>query len=346
MRKAALALVAGAVVCGAAAGSIRFVLVPGQERVQPDQRTEVLYAGTASFLDQTALASGDLAHAFAKDVPFTADEIVKTTAMHGETAVLSDVTTTSGPAAAALGNSSSVWAVDRTSLLPAAAPAGSGALDHKGLAVGFGFQPGAHDYPWWDAATQTQTTAKYVRAEQHAGRSTYVYTVDASGAAKDAGALPAAIPAPMLAALASTMGAAQAQALAPLLPKDGGAVPLSYASSTKTTMWVDKLTGTTVDAQSTQTITARMKSPIGMIPLTSVLTAETHMSPAGVAAAVKQSRDDESRLTWLGTVLPVGLTVAAAALLAGAAWLFRRRSGEQTPAEAAGQTEAVTASAL
>jgi Porin PorA len=111
-------------------------------------------------------------------------------------------------------------------------------------------------------------------------------------------------------------------------------------------MWVDQLTGTTVDAQSTQTITAAMKSPIGTIPLTAVLTAQTDMSPAGVALAVKNSKDDQSKLALLGTDLPVGLTVVAVAMLAGAAWLFRRRPGGQTPSEAAGRTDAVTAGAI
>lgn len=67
--------------------------------------------------------------------------------------------------------------------------------------------------------------------------------------------------------------------------------------------------------------------PLGVVPLTAALTVNTNMSPAGVAAAVKQAKDDESKLNLLGTALPIGLVVAAVALLGGAAGLVAPRLG-------------------
>ena len=348
MRKSVIALTAGAVVCAAAAGVIRFKMVPDAERVQDDQNTVVHYAGTVSYLDQKAAASGDLAHAFVKDAPFTAVETVKAAGMHGNVAVLSDVTKIDG-AGGVLGDPSSVWAVDRTTLMPASAPAGSGAADHKGLAVGFAFSPGAHDYPWWDGATGTQATAKYVRSEQHAGRSTYVFTVDVAGALKDPGMLtqlPPAVPAQMLEGLASIVAPDQAGTLAALLPKGADAqVPITYSVSTKTTMWVDQLSGTTVDADSRQTVTAQLKTVLATVPLTAVVDAHTKMSPQGVADAVKQSKDDESKLLWEGEAAPIGLAAAALLLAGGAVWagLRKPRSGAGASSAGARATEAVPA---
>ena len=328
MRKSVLAFTAGAVVCAAVAGVIRFKMVPDAERVQSDQNTVIHYAGTATYLDQRAVAGGDLAKAFVKNAPFTAVETVKAIGMHGNVAVLSDVTAIDG-AGGVLGNPTATWAVDRKTLMPAAAPAGVTADAHQGLAVGFAFSPDAHDYPWWDAATGKQATAKYLRGESHAGRSTYVFSVETSGALKDPGTLarlPQAVPASVLKGLAATMAPDMQGALSALLPPGGDSVlvPLSYASSTKTTMWVDKLTGTTVDADSRQTVTAQMKSKLGSVPLAAVLDVDTKMSPTGIADAVKQSKDDQSRLLWEGTVAPGALAVLAVAFLVGAVVASRR----------------------
>lgn len=331
MRRSVLAFAAGAVVCAAVAGVIRFKLVPDAERVQSDQNTVTRYAGTASYLDQHAVAGGDLAHAFVKGAPFTAVETVKAIGMHGDVAVLSDVTAING-AGGVLGDPAATWAVDRKTLMPAPAPAGVAADAHQGLAVGFAFGPGKHDYPWWDGATGTQATAKYVRGENHVGRSTYVFTVDVSGALKDPGTLaqlPPAVPVSVLKGLAATMAPDLQGALAALLPPGGDSVmvPLSYTSATKTTMWVDQLSGTTVDADAHQTVTAEMKSKLGTVPLTAVLDVDTKMSPQGIADAVRQSKDDESKLLWEGTVAPAALAVLALALVVGAVLLGRRGRG-------------------
>ncbi|GAA1949206.1 porin PorA family protein [Catenulispora subtropica] len=339
MRKAAIALTAGAVVCAAAAAYIRFVMVPDAEQVQSDTHTVNHYTGTASFLDPKALASGDLAHVFSKDVPFTAVEDFRTASLHGGTAVLTDATTTAGPAAPALGDSTVTWAVDRKTLMPAAAPSGTTAVEHKGLSVGFPFAPKARDYPYWDGGTGKQATAKYVRTEQHAGRTAYVYTVDVTGALADKGIqakVPQSVPSEVLKSLAATLAPDQAGALSLLLPKDGGDVPLTYSSTTKGTMWVDKFDGTTLDADNQQTVTAQLKSPLGEVPLTAVLDVHTKYSPQGVADSVKQSKDNQSRMLWEGDVAPGALAVVALGLLAGAVLVWRRGGAAAVPAAADG----------
>lgn len=343
MRKSALALVAGAVIAGAVAGAVRFVVVPSQEVVQSSTDTTEHYAGTVTFLDQTAVASGDLANAFKKDVPFTADERYKTVSLSGNTAVMSDTTTSAGPAAAVLGNGSSIWAVDKKTLLPVTAPAGSNAQPHQGLVVGFAFGPKQQDYPWWDSATESQATAKFSGAEKHAGQDTYVYTIDAKGPAKAqsiTAKLPATIPQAVLGGLAQTLGAAQAQALALVLPKDGSDVALSYVAETKTKTWIDKVTGETIESQQTETVTAEMKTPVGMVPLTPVLTVTLNSTPAGVAADAKKANDDNSKLMTLGTVLPAGLAVLAVLLLAGAVLVARRKPAAAAAAAGAGDGDA------
>src|SRR2546423_11685181 len=156
MRKAGIALLTGAIACAAAWAYIRFVMVPDAEQVQSDPHTVNHYAGTASFLDTQTIATGDLAHAFKKEVPFTAVEDFKTASLHGGTAVITDATTVSGPAAPALASTTVNWAVDRKTLLPAAAPAGSDAVDPQGPGGGLPVDPRAQDYPWWGDAPPRQ----------------------------------------------------------------------------------------------------------------------------------------------------------------------------------------------
>lgn len=174
--------------------------------------------------------------------------------------------------------------------------------------------------------------APYVRSENHVGRSTYVYTVDVAGPLKDPGTLtqlPPAVPVSVLKGLAATMAPDLQGALAALLPPGGDSVmvPLTYTSTTKTTLWVDKLSGTTVDADAHQTVTAQMKSKLGTVPLTAVLDVDTKMSPAGIADAVKQSKDDQSQLLWEGTVAPLALAILAVAFIVGAVVVGRRGGG-------------------
>ncbi|MFL6115384.1 MAG: porin PorA family protein [Catenulispora sp.] len=345
MRKAAIALTVGAVACGAAASYIRFVMIPDAEQVRSDTHTVNRYAGTASFLDNQAIAAGDFPHAFQKDVPFTAVEDFKTASLHDGTAVITDATTVSGPAAPALSNTTVNWAVDRKTLLPAAAPAGSDAVDHKGLAVGFPFDPGAHDYPWWDVGSGKQATAKYVRTEKHMGRTAYVYTVDASGTLADKTILakvPPSIQADVLKGLAASVVPDQASTLALLLPKNGGEVPLAYASTTKTTLWVDKFDGTTLDVDVQQTVMAQLKSALGMVPLAPVLDVHTKYSPQGVAESVQQSKDNQSQMLWEGEVAPGALAALALVLLIGAVVVWRRGGAAAAPTgdSAAGETAA------
>jgi len=348
MRKSAIALVAGAVVAGVAAGAIRFVLVPSQEQVQSSTSQVEHYAGTASFLDQSAVASGDLAHAFATDVPFTADEVYKTVSLHGGTAVMSDTTTTTGPAAAVLGSGSSVWAVDRKTLLPATPPAGSNVQAHQGLVVGFAFGPEKKDYPWWDSVTESQATAKYSGSEQRAGVSTYVYEVDAKGPAKEqsiVAKLPTSIPQLVLKGLARQLGGAQAAALALVLPKDGSDVALTYVAETTTKTWIEQTTGETIESQQTETVTAAMKTPVGEVPLTSVLTVKLNSTPAGVAADAKKAKDDDSKLMWLGTVLPAALGALTLLLLVLAVLTGRRKPAAATAESAADEKSESSTSA-
>ncbi|MBW8806532.1 MAG: DUF3068 domain-containing protein [Catenulisporales bacterium] len=348
MRKAGIALLTGAIACAAASAYIRFVMVPDAEQVQSDTHTVNHYAGTASFLDTQTIATGDLAHAFKKEVPFTAVEDFKTASLHGGTAVITDATTVSGPAAPALASTTVNWAVDRKTLLPAAAPAGSDAVDHKGLVVGFPFDPDAKDYPWWDDGTAKQATAKYVRTEKHADRTAYVYTVEAGGSLADKTILakvPPSIQAEVLKGLAASVAPDQASALAVLLPKNGGEVPLSYASTTKSTLWVDEFSGTTLDVDIQQTVTVELKSALGMVPLAPVLDVHTKYSPQGVADSVKQSKDDQSRMLWEGEVAPGALAALALVLLVGAVVAWRRRdavtaAGDSAAGETAGEDEA------
>jgi len=326
MRKSALLLGAGGVLLLAAAAAARFTVLPEIHQVPADLDTTIHYAGTATMLNASALASGDLAHAFATGVPVTA--------VHGTTAVMSNAVVVTGADKSTLLGSQHVYALDRVTLEAVTPPAGSEAEPATGLVLGFPLTPKATDYQYWDTTTQTATPAKYTRTETHAGRDTFVYIVQAAGPVKDPktlAALPANLPKATLAGLATALPPAQQAALAPFLPQLPDVLPLSYTSVTETTFWVDTATGSVLETQQKQTITAGLSSPAGSLPLAAVVELNLKTADADVTSGAATAADAQQALTLIGVVAPLVLAVLGVALLLLAIPLARRRVAEPQP---------------
>lgn len=328
MRKSVVFLTGGAVILLAAAGVLRFTVVPELRQLPADVDTTLTYTGTADLFDAAAMQSGDLAKALRTGVPVTAQERVRVTSVHDRTALVADDITLSAADGTKLSATSHVWAVDRKSLDAAAAPAGTTADAHQGLVVGFPLTPQARDYQYWDSLTQSALTAKYTRAERHADRDTYVYTLHGSGPLKDpalAATLPPALPKQVLMNLAALLPAATRDALtasAGLLPDQ---LPMSYTATADATYWVDTETGYVVDVNQKQTVAAAVALGTASVPLANVFAADIKFAPQTVSSVTKDAADAERGLSLVGTVGPAILVALAVLLVIVAVLLALRR---------------------
>jgi hypothetical protein len=312
---------------------MRFAVVPSLLQLPANLDSTVHFSGTATVLDPAALSSGDVAAAFKSNVPVTAEQHLKMLSTSGRTAVVSDEFTLAG---ATSSKTKHIWAIDRRKLDAVVAPAGSNAQHHEGLVVGFPLQPESHDYAYWDTPTQSKVVAKYQRAENHAGRDTYVYTVHAAGPFKDtalASGLPATLSKATLIAFASLLPPTVRDGLtqnAAFLPDQ---LPITYASTGDSTFWVDTSTGYVVDVTQKQTVNASLSIAGQSIPLGTVFAVDLKFTPETVTSVSNDAAAGAEGLFLLGTIVPavlLGLGILLA--LVAVVLAVRRRRPAPAPA--------------
>jgi len=329
VRKTPVFLTGGAVVLLVAAAVLRFIVVPEVRQLPGDLDTTLRYAGTGDMLDLAALQSGDLSRVLRTGVPVTAEQRVRATSLHDDTAVVSDALTLSADGKQ-MSATTHTWAVDRVSLDAAPAPSGTTVEPHEGLVFGFPLSPEPTDYPFWDTATKSRTTAAYQRTERHADRETYVYAVRASGPLKATDlvpGLPAALPKATLTALAAVLPPATQQSLAGSAAQLPDQLPLAYTATAEAMYWVDTATGYVVDVEQKQVVDAAIALGGTTIPLMSAFTATMKFTPETVSSLADDAASAERGLQLVGTVVPVLLVVLAVVLVMLAVLLDRRRRG-------------------
>lgn len=341
MRKTSWYLGAAATLLVTASAVTRFAVLPAVHQVPDDADFTMHFAGGMTMLDPQALQAGNLSGAIVRDLPVKVDRHVHAVHTSGSTIVLSDRTVVSGPQKQTLTDVDNRWAVDRKTLLERSTPEGVRANPHKGLTAGFPLEPKKKNYPFWDSPTRTTVPATYIRTEQRAGRETYVFSIRTSGPLADPDTLRSLPPAMPKAAVQGLAGVAF-----PNRPADltGGAdpTPLAYTSTTDLTGWVDSETGTTVDLESTQSVTATAVTangtPTEVFP---VVRLEMTTTPASRAELADIAADGAQALWLLGVVGPLVALVLGLALLGLAVYLeFRARRAQPDPTVPGPRTEA------
>ncbi|OIJ66014.1 porin PorA family protein [Streptomyces mangrovisoli] len=335
MRKSSWILTGTAVVLVATSAVTRFGAYPALHQIPSDADSTFHYKGTASLLNAPALAAGDSAHAYLRDLPVTLDWRIAVRDTSGRTAVVLDDAVLRGPGGKTLNSAQHIWAVDRRTLSDRPAPAGSGAEQHSGLVFSWPLDPEKRDYPFWDTGVRRTVTARYAGSDQVDGRQAYRYAIKATGALADpttVKALPKVLPRSAVAALSQALPAAQRPGKAALaaLPE---AVPLTYTSTTERTGWVDASTGLALNGSLHQTVLAQTQGASGPVTLFPV----TDVSVKGAAASVHQQTHDASVAQrawwWLSTGVPLGLLVLAILAAALAFRFARRAAGDRSPSE-------------
>jgi hypothetical protein len=343
MRLSRIALPAGSVVLFAAAAVLSFSVEPGLHKVPSDMDSTTAYSGTATLLNASAIATGDVANLFLKDIPVKATQRMKAIKTSGSTVVLQETDILKGPDGKDIQNSQYTWSVDDKTLAGRPAPAGSNAVQVQGN-LGPAVTPKKAGYQMWDADTQQAFPATYVRTEKREGRTTYVYSSKGTAQIKDPAtlkSLPQALPKTALKLVASALPAEQQQLLAGALPLLPDPLPLTYLNTVDLTLWVDAATGNTLDTAKEQTIVAAMPGASAPTPLATVTSIKLKVTPEQVKKNASDAADDAQALTLIGTVVPVALTVIGLVLLALAFWLPRRRPSVPDDAEPATEPAAV-----
>lgn len=326
-RSAIVMLVVGALLLAAAAAT-RFLAYPALDQLPYNFDRTAVYSGTGSFLNPSALQSGNAANALLLNQDVTVNRHVKVTSTHDSTAVVSDDISgqlTNGTKVLSLDHT---WAIDRKTMLAAPAPSGVTVDPHQGITIGFPIDVQQRDYDYWDSNTQQTVPAKYQRAESYSGRNAYVFTVSVTGQVKDPkllASLPTALPKALLQTLAGLLppaAQAQLQAAGPSLPAQ---IPLSYTSANSETAWIDSDTGLPLNVQQQQTVTAGLSLSGSAVPLLPVLQLSIKNTPASVSQAANDAKNYSEGLSAVGTWVPIVLLVLGLLFLALAVLLQRRR---------------------
>ncbi len=336
MRKSTIFGAIGVVLLAGGAAGVRYIALPAVQKLPSNVDTTVNLTGKMDLFDQSALLSGNLAGIIKPDVPVSVAEHVKVVSTTGSTAVISDETTITGPGSTTILKSTNTWAVDRVTMLAAAAPSGTTVTNHDGLVVGFPLKPEAKDYPYWETTTQTTATARYLQTETHAGRQSYVYEVKADGPVKDPqilAAVPTGLPKEALLAFAAGLGPQVQQLLAGLAPLLPAQIPLNYKATTESTFWVDTATGVVLDVHRTQKVAADLPAEFAQLGLPT----EINLELAYTADTVSKSSADAAKgadgLRLIGTIVPLVLLGLAVIVLLLTLLLALRRRAQQTPPE-------------
>jgi hypothetical protein len=321
---ATISMIAGAVVV-LVGMVLQFAVIPAQAQVPDDVERPRVYEGDVSvMLNAEALATGDLANVFLRDVPITIDRVVETLEVDGSSALVSDVSVLNGPVGP-IQASEDVYAIDRKSMEHIDNFTDDDrVIDREGLVVGFPIGTEQQDYLGFNGDTLELNTLTYVGTSEVNGLATYEFSA-ASGpdVITDPVLLesfPAALPQALIQGLLPALGlpdeaVAQFAQLLPTLPDP---VPLTYTYSYETAYQVEPDSGMLVDYNKVESRVAVISVGDQVIPVTEVMNLTYELSDASIVDAVGEAEDAQSLLFWVGKVLPyTAIAIGAVLLLFG-----------------------------
>ncbi len=325
-RQSALFAAAGLVAI-AAAGTLRFVVVPAQAQLPADTDTTRTYEGTVTtLLNAEALAAGDLGNAILRDIPVQIQRATAVTSVADGNATLAETSVVTAPDGTVLLGSESTYVVDRRTML---------AQDERsGLVIGWPIGTEARDYAGWSADLQSEVPLTFTGTDTRAGIDVHVFESSVTGTIVDPATLsqfPSSLPkfALPLVAGALDIPSAVAEQLPTLLQVLPDEVPLGYTLTSDTTYWVDATTGMVIDLDRTESRAVFFDvEGVPATPIADVFAWSYTGEEASVAATVADARAAGQTLTTFGTTLPIVLLVVGGLLLLLAA--RRGKPSEET----------------
>ena len=306
---------------------VNFFIVPRAKQLPSDTDNMIGYDGTLSLaLNPAALADGDLANLFLRDVPITVDRHVRVLQTDGGKALVRSTAAVLDPAGNVVNGSDNWYTVDRKTMLsidnftndPNPVP-------REGLVTGFPIGTEARDYVGWNGEAEITTTLEYQGELEREGVNVYHFTASnppAKIVSPDPASLPPALPKATLAGLVGALGlpAETAGQLAGALELAPDPVPISYTFASNNNYYVDPATGILIDYDTNEVRVAGLEIAGQFQPLTEVWNLSFEQDAASIDQAKTDADDAQSQLFWLGTVLPWGLIIGGVALAGIGLW--------------------------
>lgn len=328
MRRSSGVLLVIGVLLLAAAAAVRFAAYPAIDQLPADFDRTVTYTGTGSFLNPSAIASGNAANALLLNQAVTVDRHVKVTSTSGATAIVSDDITGTLANGTKVLSLNHTWAIDRKTMNEAQAPSGVQVDPHQGITIGFPINVSPQDHTYWDSNTQQAVPAKYDSTVTYNGRQAFIFKVSANGQVKDQkllAQLPPGLPKTALGSLTSLLPQALQSQLGALAPNLPTTLPLGYTSANSITAWIDSKTGLPLNVEQQETVTAGLSLGGAALPLIPVLSFDIKNNQASINQAVNDAKNYSEGLSAVGTWIPIALLVLGLLCLLAALLLWRRK---------------------
>jgi hypothetical protein len=336
LTRSALILAVLGVLLIAGAAVVRFVVLPSVSTLPEDFSSSQDYEGTYSGLNPAALAGGG-ADLMVEGVPVTATRSYETASVEGDTAVVTQTIERSvgGQSAPA---TETRYAVDRATFESTGAPTGAeDVVESEGLIFTLPLHPETDgDYALWDQATEAAYPLTFEGESELEGRTVYEYRSVAEGAlaSPEAQGLPTSIAKGQLVGLAPALEGvlppellAQLPALLAQLPD---VIPVTYTSTTTSTILADAELGAPISTGSVQEITAQLA--VGTTVSVPFSTVELTATGDSVAERADYADETLGQLNLVGTLLPIGLAAVGVLLLLAAIVLAVRSGRRAQPA--------------
>lgn len=319
-----------------AAALVRWVVLPSASKLPSGLDTTQSYSGTYTGLDPGALTGASTSAGLVRQ-QVTASRRYQTTETSGNTAIVTR-TLTRSQGGQAQPVSTLRYAIDRTTFQSTTPPSGTaGIAPSTGLVFTLPLHPSTTaSYKLWDEATAAAYPLTYRGSGGDVqGRSTLAYKSTAKGtlASPAALGLPTSLSKSQLIGLApallSSLPAQLQAALPTVLAQLPASIPLVWTSNTTSTIWADGTTGAPIKVQSTQQISGgitlagqTLSVPLGAIALTTTTASEK--------AIASDAASNASKLTLVGTTLPIVLLVLGVLCLLVALYLAYRAGHRPT----------------
>lgn len=355
-RAGAITLISLGVLLIAGALILRFAIVPAVAQFPDDVDTTRTYEGTVDILNRSAIENPQPdATVLYNDLPVVIERTVKTEAVDGEKALVSDISQMfAAPGTPIEGQrltgSTDFYTIDRKSMNSidnfANRPE---VLPREGLVIGFPIGTETRDYTGWNGDAQEPVTLAFQGEEERNGVTTYKFTASSGPKViKDPGTLsefPTAVPRDAVPAVAPLLGLppeveSLIAAALPILPET---IVLEYTYEFDASYWIDPTTGILIDIEKND---VRKAYPIeGQLPIEiepfEVYNLTYTTTPETRVAAVDDAEDNGGLLRLFGTTLPIAGTAAGALALLGGLLMLRRRDSGEVALEAATEVTGV-----
>lgn len=324
-----------------AAPLVRWVVAPRMTVLPSDMETLRIYTGVATqIVNPSSLSGTTVGPGVLRNVPVTLRHYTKVLKTDGNNALIADQRVVAIPGYT-VADLHYRFGIDRKTFQQGGDF--PGVTHQTGLTINWPIGTNKHDYTGWVPDTMTTTPAHYTGEATRGGVATYVFTSTVpTTPIKDPELLknlPSSMTKAQLLELVPSLGLSQDQLLKmnKLVAGLPDPVPLAYSYTQQATFWVAPASGVVVDMKQREVRSVNFVDGAKLIPVSPVMDMTYTSTPATLAAAAKDAKDNAAQIKLITDTAPAGLLIIGLVLTTGGILLltvFRRRPAAAPPAPA------------